>query len=136
MKRRTIATFSTTIPDDTQWSEEDEIVVPGGKAIACAVRDYLQGAGAKCDDPALRDSYGWEFSAQLGGRLFTIVVQLVDEWILQCEPAGNSKDEATSAILRSIAKALSSDHRFDSVRWYHSQDFEKGDLTKGSVEPC
>ena len=87
------------MPDDTQWSEDGEINVPGGEAIVSVVRDYLRAAGVSCSVPCLRDSYGWELLAEFDGQRFFVVVQIVDEWIIQCEPLTNSQTETTSVLL-------------------------------------
>jgi hypothetical protein len=136
MTLRTISTFTTTIPDDTQWSDDDEISVPGGKAIASIVREFLQALGTACGDPSLRDSYGWELQAEFEGQLFLIVVQLVDDWILQCEPVSKLHVESASTMLRLLANCMASDERFGNVRWHFSTDFEKGDMSKASDQPC
>jgi len=136
MKLRTISTFTTTIPDDTQWGADDEISVPGGNAIACIVRDYLGTVGVQCSNPKLRDSYGWELLAEADAHRFLIVVQMVDEWVLQCEPLSTTPVEATATMLRSIGKWLYIDKRFNNVRWFQSGDFENGDLSKASDQPC
>jgi hypothetical protein len=136
MSLRTISTFTTTIPDDTQWSDDGEISVPGGKAIANIVSQFLRASGTSCGDPALRDSYGWELQAEFERQRFLIVVQLVDDWILQCEPVSKLHVEPTSTMLRLLAKCMASDERFGNVRWYFSTDFEKGDLSKASDQPC
>jgi hypothetical protein len=136
MSLRTISTFTTTIPDDTQWGDEDEISVPGGKAIASIVSQFLRASGAPCGDPSLRDYYGWELQAEFEGHRFLIVVQMVDDWILQCEPVSKLHVESASAILRLLAKCIDNDVRFGNVRWHFSTDFEKGDLSKANYQPC
>jgi hypothetical protein len=134
MKLRTIANFTTTIPDDTQWLD-DEIVLPGGRAIASEVREYLRRIGITCSEPTERDSYGWELAAKLGECRFLIVIQMVDEWILQCEPLGHSQVQTTSTMLQSLSEFLSSDQRFNGTRWFYSSDFEKGDSSNVSDRP-
>jgi hypothetical protein len=136
MELRTISTFNSTIPDDTQWDDNDETSVPGGKSIAGILRDFLRSTGTKCSDPAVRDAYGWEMMAESGGHRYLIVVQIVDQWILQCEPVSNPHFEPTAAMLRLITRCLSSDPRFSNVRWFQSSDFERGDLSKASERPC
>jgi len=55
--------FSADFPDDAVWDSHDNLLVPGGKAIAEVLRDHLARRGFSCTSVRQHSFYGWCFYA-------------------------------------------------------------------------
>jgi hypothetical protein len=47
---RNFVTFDSDSLDDSEWDEDDNLVVPGGRAVLTAVANYLTQQGFACSD--------------------------------------------------------------------------------------
>jgi hypothetical protein len=127
--------MTTTIPDDTEWDGNDEVAVPGGHALTCAIKDGLSASTESCETPNQRSFYGWEFTFRFNGHPFITVIQATDSWLLICEPEGKADETTTTTVLELLNRIITSDTRFSDIKWHFRKDYEQGDESKGANKP-
>ena len=141
---RTHATFHADFPDDSVWNENEELLRPGGCVVATAIHNLLTDHSIRCTEVTQRDYYGWEFSFYVDEQPFLCVIQEYEagQWLLICEsrvpfwrrvlksnaPNGETTGPAT------VHERIVHDSRFSQIRWYHREQFEKGDC-EGDPNP-
>lgn len=80
--------FETSFPDDTQWDENDELLVPGGEGILEFLAAFLRREGYAVLGPSQYSHFGWEIEvvrARVGVRF---VLQFIEPWLLIIEGVG------------------------------------------------
>ena len=134
---RTHATFHAVFPQDSLWNENEELVRPGGCAIATAIHDLLTDRSIRCTGVTQRDYYGWEFSFCVDEQPFRCVIQEYEggQWLLICESSvpfwrhalkrNTRKCETTGPA--TVHARIVRDSRFSQIRWFRRDQFEKGD---------
>jgi hypothetical protein len=83
MSRPTIfVTFDADLPDDTQWSESEEPLVPRGRAVSVLIMQALEEMGLQTTELFQRSHYGWEWGGKIGGSKFWFLVYFWDTFVL------------------------------------------------------
>lgn len=90
MRRRleTCGAFETSLPDDTRWDENDELVVPGGGGILTFLATFLRREGFEVLGPSQYSHFGWEMEVKRGRVGVRLVLQFIDPWLLIMEGVG------------------------------------------------
>ena len=60
---RGFVTFDADFPDDSEWNEKGDLLVPRGRAIAEELRAELRLRGCSCTEVNQHSFYGWSFDA-------------------------------------------------------------------------
>jgi hypothetical protein len=133
MGRRDFVTFTADFPDDAQWDERGDLLVPGGRAIAEALRENFQGRGLRCSEVCRHSSYGWAFDATSEkNKVWTLLAAAAEGWLLQLVQRKSllaqlidltSRNEFPG-LQREVHATLTSDKRFSNVLWYTRADYE------------
>jgi hypothetical protein len=140
---RTFVTFDADFPDDSEWDENENISVPGGRALAAWFRERLLERGVGCSEPAQHSFYGWQFDVCVGKRAVTFVLQGGNPWILIAQGqasalrplAGENDCEPLRHFLLAIQTLLAASSRFSSVRWFTRAEYEAGRRARGTEAP-
>lgn len=124
MKLFTALKCTSNLPDD-QIEDGDKIVQPGGRSVAYAVAELLQGAGMGVSNPTLDDEHGWAFTASANGmKYWVLVTDLVNEKLIQTKDVSPipsrifRRDRHYAKFLNGLQKLLSDDGRFRAVDWF------------------
>lgn len=134
MDSRDLVTFDADFPDDAQWDEQGNLVVPGGQAIAEAIKSQLQEEGIFCSDVYQHSWYGWAFDVTFENTKAWCLLQVVDKCILQLEQQkslisrlfGPSNTAGFDALKAKVHNILTGDKRFSNVLWYSRADYGSG----------
>ncbi len=121
--------FDAEFPDDTVWDAKGIPLVPGGKAIAEAIRAALVKKGLALSAVEQHSFYGWAFGAPVGNE---ILLQFPGPWLLTVERRpgfwnrllGRADDRAPSALVEAVRDVIAADVRFRIVRSYSRQQYE------------
>jgi hypothetical protein len=134
--------FKADFPKDTMPTE------PPGRALAGLIRDALGHAGVHANSPSNRDDYAWEFDCEVGPRRFLILVGICDdgdrEWLVFSESLlgslkrlfGCRDAEEHHELNRRIHGVLKADPRFELIRWYTSDDWNREPDTRWTETPA
>lgn len=142
MHRRELVTFDAEFPDDAQWDEQGHVVVPGGRLIAEAIKDQLQGS-AFCSNVSQYSFYGWAFDVTCEDTRVWCLLQTGDAWLLLLEPQESLMRRLfTSSSFTGFAKLqtkvrdiLTVDKRFSNVLWYTRAEYERGEKSRARHSP-
>ncbi len=144
MPPRTVATFDAAFPDDAEWDEHGNLLIPGGRAVTEALHDALVAIGSHCTPVVQHSFYGWKFDIECKGTRFTYIVQSFenDQWLLICNPRiralrrlfSQPSDDIIAPGSTTMHTVLTSNNCFSNVRWYNREQFEKGGGT-GAATP-
>lgn len=143
MDRRDFVTFDADFPDDAQWDERGNLLVPGGRAIAEAIKDKLQQVGVTCSDVVQHSFYGWAFYATFENSNIWCLLQVGDAWLLTLEEQkslmsrlfGSRKTAGFDRLQTMIHNILTGDNRFSNVLWYTRADYESGKKERARPSP-
>ena len=136
MTCRTIATFECDLPDDAQWSENDDLLRPGGENVAIEIHAGLAAQGHACEEVRQRSFYGWEFESVLEGTTFHVVLQAygLPQWLLICEPRhawwrfrAPKTEETVDKGLSIMHHLLSRNLHFSRISWHDRDAFDRGE---------
>ncbi len=75
--------FDSTLPDDSTWTDTDDILLPSGHNVAVVIVSWLNRNGILCSSPAQHSYYGWYWTARIDGVPLWMMVQSADPHILQ-----------------------------------------------------
>lgn len=129
MNLRKMAVFRCSLPDDMIVDEREVIQYPG-KNIAELMINWLRDAGYKALTPEHQFDHGWDFYVEGPSRAIWIQVSVVDSVYLHSEIAGLfsflEKKEFHLAVLQTVHEGLTRDPRFEDVRWYHVDEYQRG----------
>jgi len=140
---RNFVTFDAEFPDDSQWDEQGNLLIPGGKNIAEFFRRQLQEKGFSCSDTSQHSHYGWAFDAVSEKIQVWCLLQTYDTWLLILEQKksivhrlfGSHNNSSFDVFQDKIQEILTMDRRFSKVLWYTRGDFESGKVQCGSPMP-
>ena len=128
MSLPTFATFESTEPDDTIWSEGGDVKHPGGKSIAERLASSLKdtvGPVGGCDQHSF---YGWHFSA----GDYWCLLQQSGPWLLIVEDRTPllrrvlaSERRAFKSFLEAVNLALAKDRSISSIQWHTRAEYER-----------
>lgn len=143
MARRDFVTFDAAYPDDAQFDGQGNPVIPGGRAVAEAIRNKLQDAGVFCSDLGQHGFYGWAFFATSENTKVLCLLQTGDAWLLLLELQeslvsrlfGSPNYAGLDDIQTRVHDILTSDKRFSKVLWYTKADYEGGKKERGLPSP-
>src|SRR5687768_7584234 len=88
--RRFVTFEASTFPDDAQWDQNDNLLVPGGQLVSKAIADTLSASGLEVSEPKQHSFYGWSFEVIFPGRLECFVLQGGEPWLLLVEERSRS----------------------------------------------
>jgi len=140
---RTFVTFEAEFPDDAVWDRRENCIVPGGKGIACTIREALMAHVTDCSVVRSHSFYGWAFDVSIGKCRFVCVIQGSEPWLLICEKEDTSlleklwrrtHDERLAAAVNAVHVVLTNDPRFTAVQWFTREEYERG-ATRGAATP-
>lgn len=125
MKIRFIAEFKADFPDDSEWGEDDEAIVLGGRGVADQIAVILSGLGYDVTSPEHSPPYGWRFdicSDRAPGMIQ--VTDLGDEFVLLVSDRTpflkrlfSRKVSIDPELAERLHAALSRDDRFHNICW-------------------
>ena len=135
---RGYATFLADLPDD-QVEDGDEIVKPGGAAIAELLRAAVANRGLTTSPVYQHSFYGWAFDVSAGGVTVWCMVQFPDPWLLITEVPGTllgrlfrRRPGETQETVLSILRETLSAPPFKSAAWMTRTEYE---ATEGGSDP-
>ncbi|MGK6321424.1 hypothetical protein [Sphingomonas sp. DT-204] len=137
---RTFATFDAELPDDSEFSESGDILVPGGRGVCLLIMQLLQEIGLDVSQPEQHQFYGWELNGELNGSKFWFLLQYPESWLLIVEDKtgliARLKTERMSLqeLLDDLGKKLTADHRIHGIQWFTKKEYESG-VTLGNKFP-
>ena len=119
----TVVACETAALDDWQFSEEDELIAPGGRQVAEWLYQALGNVSQPVSPPANHGNYGWSFEVLLGGQRYwlliasgpteaTMYVWVEQWWLWRILGRADRRRE----LLDAIAGLLTDDARFENVR--------------------
>lgn len=143
MDRRDFVTFDAEFPDDAQWDEQGNALVPGGREIAEAIKSKLQDRAVSCSDVSQHSFYGWAFDATYENSRVWCLLQAGDAWLVLLEEQkslmrrlfGASNTTAFDSLQAKIHDILTGDKRFSNVLWYTKSDYESGKKERAHPSP-
>lgn len=133
MAKRDVVSFSAAFPDDSQWDEQGTEVVPGGQAIARAIRLQLCEQRISCSEIEQHCTYGWAFdAARENAKTWVLLaaaeggwlIQLVPRRSLKSRPFGLAEPAVFETIQRTLHEILLGDKRFSGILWYAKADYD------------
>lgn len=116
--------FRTTIPDDTEWDENDELRKPGGRAILHYIGEYLRSKGYTTSQLTQYSHFGWEVDAKKQKASVRLLVQFIDPWLIVAKGVGS--------IFRRAGKKASIDQLEEDLRGWMERSPVFLDPTSGS----
>ena len=133
MPVRTFVSFKAQFPKTSD---------PPGKELAEFVSAALTSASISHEAPTEREEWGWTIYAQRRHVKLEIIVGLSDdgprEWqihtyqhlpflgrILNRSRLRTESENALTLFCETLDKALKADSRFNTIRWYYHEVFEK-----------
>ena len=148
MDIRNIVTFETPgFPDDTQWTENDHLLAPGGHAIADAIIAGLRGAGFNVSESFQHEEHGWAFEVfltkkrseyclvQMAADPDAMMLLLWPRWsFLERLIYGKNYAIRKKVLLDRIDFLLKHDARFSAIQWFTQAAFHSG-IRKGEECP-
>jgi hypothetical protein len=143
MDQRDFVTFDADFPDDGQWDEQGNALVPGGRAIAEVIREKLQAHSVPCADLFQHSFYGWAFNAKAENVTVWCLLQAGDDWLLVLDQQksilarffGSSNPAGFATVQSKVHEILRSDKRFSNVLWYTKADYENGRKDRARPSP-
>jgi hypothetical protein len=144
MELRDFVTFDANSPDDAEWDQNENLVIPGGRAVAQALTRGLQDKQLSCSPVVQHGDYGWEFEINVAkGRVWCVLAQAEDRWLLILEEKksligrmfGSGHGSVFGEIQGKIHETLSSDTRFTNILWFTRADYEAGKNDRGTDTP-
>jgi len=125
------------------WDRWENCIVPGGKGIACTIREALMAHVTDCSVVRSHSFYGWAFDVSIGKSRFVSIIQYAEPWLLQCEKEDMSlleklwrrtNDDTLAAAVNAVHVVLTNDPRFTAVQWFTREEYERG-ATRGAATP-
>ncbi|MGD9647233.1 MAG: hypothetical protein AB7U73_16090 [Pirellulales bacterium] len=136
-------TFSATLPDDTEYDENEEIVRPGGRNVAELLREELHSRGVECGSVYEHSFYGWAFDAEYSGLPFWLMLQWPGEWLLIVKACpgllrrwfSRAWHDAPPKFLALVTDVLGDEANFSNLKVMTRDESERGDRAGGSKGP-
>jgi hypothetical protein len=143
MSLRDLVTFKSEFPDDAQWDDRKNLLVPGGQSIADAIRSQLEEKGIACTEVTQHSFHGWGFQATVAGLVVWCLVQGGHEWFLRLEQRrsllqtllGPDYWARFARLQDHIQAIMMADNRFSNVLWHATRDYEGGLMDRGQPVP-
>ena len=116
------ATFRSTLPEDAEWNEKGDPVVPGGKGVAAALGQILENHGFQPTEPSQHSYYGRQIEIRTPECRVECIVQDLDPWVLltTCKSRLFKRKEGDRfhvSVLSALVEGLEADERFTEVYW-------------------
>jgi len=132
MDLKTFVTFEADFPDDASFiADGDPADVPGGRAIAEALRGLLAARGFTVSAPAQHEHFGWALTAEEGGCRTWLLLQVGEPWLLITEDQSGMVARLLGRggpfqrrVLEALGEALRADGRFREVTWFTRAEYE------------
>jgi hypothetical protein len=127
---RNLATFNAELPDDSEWSEAGDNLVPEGRGACLLIMEIARKIGLEVSEPYQHSHYGWALDAKIGASKFWILLQYADAWLLIFEDRtgilGRMKSGRMSLLdlLHQMNDALNAHDIISDIRWFSSKEFE------------
>ena len=143
MNIRTFVTFQADFPDDSQWDEDQNLLVAGGWTVATWLSQRLERSGCECSDVAQQSFYGWRFDACMDKQVIRCILQGGDPWLMICEARvsrmrrlmGLEDRAPLRDLLVAVHQVLAGDSRFSVIRWLTREEYESGRESLGVDSP-
>jgi hypothetical protein len=139
---RNFVTFNADFVDDAQWTDNGDLLVPGGRTIADALCFALQKIGCVVSPVSQQSFYGWTFDANIENLTLNCVLQAGADWLLVATPKPTLTGRLFGNHIQSFRKfviilhdVLVNDRRVSKVFWYTREDYEAGKTDQGSPIP-
>jgi len=109
--------FETSIPDDTEKDDRDEIVTAGGEAVLEQLRQELEAKGFHTTQPRNYNSFAWEMDVRCENNACRIVVQTFQPWLLIAIGLGifrspKRKSQSLIQLSKDLRKIMSTSDKF------------------------
>jgi hypothetical protein len=121
--------FAADFPDDVQFSEVGDILVPAGREVAQAIVDLLERRECWCSEVTQRDYYAWEFRFRYRDTSVRAVLQRIDQWILTLSIGSllrrlfSRKSICNVGVVAEIAQVLTDNLPCKGMVVYSEDDF-------------
>ena len=119
---RDCAWFKTELPDDTEWNDKGDPVVPAGRAVTTRLQQILRFAGINTNAPEQHSYYAWKVEAKRDNVEVECLVQALEPWILLTIPHGGlfsrkSKRQLHIDVIAALANGMNVANGFPEVGW-------------------
>ena len=84
--QRTFVTYDADFPDDSEWDQNDNLIMPGGRNVAAWFREQCLEQGFECSEVVQHSFYGWQFEARTGKRIVQCILQGGHPWLMISQP--------------------------------------------------
>jgi hypothetical protein len=143
MNVREFLEFKADFPDDTNWDQDGNCLVPGGVAIAKLIAQELAAHGYRVSEVVQHSYYGWTFDTCLKKReVWCLLSSSAGGWLLNLQQRSSlicsifrTRNLALEEIQDCIQFILSKDNRFSNLLWYTREDYENGRVERASHSP-
>jgi len=143
MNVRTFVEFMADFDDDAEWSENDDLIKPGGYNILLNIIESLNSRGFELTEPIQHSHYGWETDITVDGATIWMLIQFVDPWLITTEPIRGIKDRIIgkkyekqhASLLAHLDETLKSNEKFKDIRWLTEDEFNSDLDQKGHNVP-
>lgn len=137
---KTYIEFRSKYPDDTEFDEAGDPVMPPGRNILTAYRVFLEAQGVQVSGIDQHSHYGQCVEVDIDGVQVWQMIQHPDPWLLIAEsqvfriPGLNAKrvDRKLYESLQLLRKFLNKDTSLEFVADYTRKEYEKLNATKSA----
>lgn len=139
-EQATFATFDSDLPDDSEFSDAGDIVIPGGRGLSEVLTQAFERQGFNVLEWNQYEFYGWQTTLELSGQKCWILLQGGRPWLLIAENRSgilswiHKTGDAFRETLLAIDTALKDEDRIKNVSWFSRAEYEKGSQV-GSARP-
>lgn len=138
IKLHKFVTFEADYPDDSQWDDQDNQIIPDGKTIAEFLAKELSEAGFPCTAVKQHSFYGWLWEATIASKQFCLVLQCPGPWLLISQPRLSLSDrllcrkhlQLHQRLLETIDSILHQNRRIKTVKRFTKEEFEQNQAPK------
>ena len=120
-------TFDADFPEDAEWNQDGDLIVPEGRAVIDAIKSGIISKGLAVAFVQQHSYYGWALQSDT----FWCMVQSVEPWIMIVENRVsilrriiNKRDSNSKfhSFLNTLESILRADGRFDNIKTYSREE--------------
>lgn len=141
--KRNYATFEADVPEDAEWDESENLIVPGGRNLMTAFAEQLQRKGWRCSAPEQHSFYGWTFEVATPSGTVEVLIQFPEPWLLLLvrpqtffqKLLGRLDHRVEESLLEAVHEILATDPRISNLRWWSHEDYAEGRQEAAAARP-
>jgi len=135
MAIRNYLTLNATFPDDAEWDERGNNLVPGGRSTGEYLIDVLATLGYTCSKLVQHSFYGWRFVARNQATSVVCLIQAggigPDTWLVIFKPEPSllrrlfypNDETAFVGFLADVERILANEAKSSNLRWYTMNEY-------------